>query len=163
MVGLILRVEYDPSWPIGGTTTTESMPRPIWLRITQKPINPKGKMDNLDADAHLNIFNSTCADIMNSIASLNYKNHKPALVPWQTDTQVLFSTTNSVLNPSVHSILESSTALCDNIFVDKITTLRSQLSNSILCIQCMMLHYVLPSCLSLIWLIWTHVMKLLVT
>lgn len=148
-------------------------------------------LHNLDADAHLNLFNSTCADIMNSIAPLRYKNHKPVPVPWHTDTtrtlrrvcrqaerqwkkdhlqvsyeimknaykvfqkaaksakckhfselisnnchkpQVLFATINSVLNPSVHPILEPSTALCDNfakLFVDKITLLRSQLSNSV--------------------------------
>ncbi len=145
---------------------------------------------NLDADAHFNLFNSTCADIMNSIAPLKYKNHKPLPVPWHTETtrtlrrtcrqaerkwkkdrlqvsnevlrnsynmfqkaakaakckylselitnnchkpQVLFSTINSVLNPSVHPILEPSTSLCNNFgqfFVEKITILRSQLFNS---------------------------------
>ncbi len=142
---------------------------------------------NLDADAHFNLFNSTCADIMNSIAPLKYKNHKPVPVPWHTETtrtlsrtcrqaerkwkkdrlqvsyeilrnsynmfqkaakckylselitnnchkpQVLFSTINSVLNPSVYPILEPSTYLCNNFgkfFGEKITTLRSQLLNS---------------------------------
>ncbi len=28
---------------------------------------------NLDADAHLNLFNSTCDDIINSVALLKYK------------------------------------------------------------------------------------------
>ncbi len=47
--------------------------------------------------------------------------------------QVLFSTINSVLNPSVYPILEPSTSLCNNFgkfYVEKITTLRSQLLNS---------------------------------
>jgi len=43
-------------------------------------------LHNLDADAHLNLFNSTCSAIMNSIAPLKFKNHKPAPVPWHTDT-----------------------------------------------------------------------------
>lgn len=59
-------------------------------------------------------------------SELNTNNcHKP---------QVLFSSINFVLNPSVQSILEPSTSLCDNFgkfLIDMITTLRSQLSKSV--------------------------------
>ncbi len=40
-------------------------------------LESKSTLLNLDADAHLNLFNSTCADIMNSIAPLKYKKSVP--------------------------------------------------------------------------------------
>ncbi|KAL0153637.1 hypothetical protein M9458_051059, partial [Cirrhinus mrigala] len=51
-----------------------------------KSLESGSSLLNLDADAHLNLFNSTCADIMNTIAPLKYKNHKSVPEPWDTET-----------------------------------------------------------------------------